>query len=88
MNQVGHLSIVQGGDNASITQTHNVVFSKPFTTVPKVATSLSKIDFHADRNLRIVASTSNITKTGFTVKLHKWSNTWIAASTVTWIAHE
>ena len=77
-----------GGNTASITQTHNVVFSKPFTTVPKVATSLSKIDFYADRNLRIIASAINITKTGFTVKIFKWDNTWITASTVTWIAHE
>ena len=56
-----------GSRTETVIKTQTIAFSKPFTSTPKIITSLAKIDSAHNKNLRLHAYATNISKTGFTV---------------------
>lgn len=66
-----------------------VVFKKPFSSPPKVTTSVSSMDANTpSANIRYTISAENVTNEGCDIKLVTWGDTMIYNVGVSWIAVE
>ncbi len=73
------------GDRIYIQQ---VNFTKPFSTLPQVLTSLSGFDATSDdaRTVRVHVSATRITKSGFALRMKTWGDGRVGAMWGNWIA--
>jgi hypothetical protein len=62
-----------------------VVFSETFTAAPRVMISIIKIDV-GNNIIRLLVSTENITKNGFTIRFKTWRDSRLYDTSVSWIA--
>ncbi|KAI9791552.1 MAG: hypothetical protein M1833_001508 [Piccolia ochrophora] len=63
-----------------------ITFTKTFPNPPKVVVWLSGFDLGKDGNYRLKAEASDITRTGFTLKLETWGDTVLTSAEAAWIA--
>jgi hypothetical protein len=64
-----------------------VKFQHPFKSTPKVVAFLNDFDLSEDSIPRISTNISNITTSGFDLKIMSWYGTKLGSAGVTWIAH-
>ncbi|XP_028412127.1 uncharacterized protein LOC114534853 [Dendronephthya gigantea] len=63
-----------------------VKFEKPFPEIPKVIISLTMLDTHKDRNVRIRVLAQKVTKEGFEAVFRPWDDSVIFQLGVSWMA--
>jgi len=64
-----------------------IIFSNAYRSPPKVVVSFHSLDTSVGTNCRVKTYTTDITRTGFKLRIDSWGNTEIYAAGVTWIAH-
>lgn len=82
-----YLRLNCGGGGAG-TKTQKVIFSTPFTNIPKVYVSLKTIDYCNDgKGLRVTCAAQSITKEGFEVVISTWADTQMWGAAAAWVAY-
>lgn len=83
--QYGRAETAHGGSLASTKS--DIYFPYAYPTTPKVVVWLSKIDMQHSRRWCIGTSTSNITKTGFTIHIDTWGGHLLGSAQAMWVAY-
>jgi|GEM_PF-1529069 len=84
-NQEGFSLNTGKGDRVYI---ETVAFDKGFTAPPKVHVFLSGVDAKGDETgtVRVHVSASKVTKTGFTLRVKTWGESFVGSAWGTWMA--
>lgn len=64
-----------------------IPFNPPYSKPPKIIVWIRFLDMAGGRNLRIVASYSDVTNAGFLARLDTWSDSVLYSAGLSWIAH-
>ncbi len=62
-----------------------VVFKSPYSLAPAVAIGLTELDMGNNANIRIAASSADVSTTGFTVSLNAWADSVLYSAECTWL---
>lgn len=65
----------------------NVIFSRQYTTAPRVVVWLSQIDMRRDRNWRVKAYATQVTATGFTLHIDTWGDSELHTAAASWVSY-
>lgn len=74
-------------NNPQLTQSARINFAKPFSSPPKVVTSLQELDMDRSRTWRIRVYATDVDTHGFTVHADSWANSILYSAGVTWLAY-
>ncbi|KAF7561935.1 hypothetical protein G7046_g2230 [Stylonectria norvegica] len=87
--QVGEFSTLEDHpwQNPQQKTSRNIQFKRSYSAPPKVVVWLNQLDMASGKNWRINATTTAVTKAGFTLNLDTWSDTALYAATAAWIAY-
>lgn len=66
--------------------TQSVTFQTPFEEKPNVTYGLYLLDTGYTKNTRVSTNITNVTKTGFQVKLNTWADTELYGARISWMA--
>jgi hypothetical protein len=64
-----------------------VEFKESFSVPPTVVASLSKIDVHKDKNLRVAVRALHVDARKFVIEFRTWGDTFVHAAQASWIAY-
>lgn len=67
--------------------TRKVDFSRPYAKKPEVVVWLSSIELHRDRNWRVKAYVTDVTKNGFTIHVDTSGNSQLNMAVVSWVSY-
>ncbi|XP_046854825.1 uncharacterized protein LOC124447571 [Xenia sp. Carnegie-2017] len=65
---------------------HHITFKKPFTKIPSVIVSISKLDIGNRKNTRLNTQAQGVSRKGFTLKVNTWYDTIFWGYSASWIA--
>lgn len=65
----------------------NVIFSRPYTTPPRVVVWLSSIDMGYDHDWRVKAYATHVTAEGFTIHIDTWGDSELHTAAASWVAY-
>lgn len=63
-----------------------IVFQTPLIGTPIIQANLAAIDSDATPNLRVELLVTNVTSTGFTLRIHAWADTRLFRVRANWLA--
>ena len=73
-------------NNGDRNMTLEIKFDKPFQKKPHILLSISQLDADKDSNIRYEAEALSISKDGFTLQVHTWSDSRIFSISGYWLA--
>jgi hypothetical protein len=68
------------------TMTIDIDFETPFTEKPQIFLSVSQIDSDKESNLRYNVEAISVSRDGFTLKVHTWSDSKLFSISGYWLA--
>ncbi|KAG0128486.1 hypothetical protein HOY82DRAFT_592817 [Tuber indicum] len=74
-----------GRDTHSLETSQIIPFAKPFVSSPKLPFGLNYFDISTHTNIRVAATTSDITKESFKVSINSWGDTHLVSAGISWL---
>eukprot|EP01041_Mallomonas_annulata_P009981 gene9981-20756_t len=86
LNQMGILSVMFDSDILIKSERSRISFDLPFTEIPSVRVSLSKLETNTERNTTVRAKVENITTRGCEIIVESWNDSQTWNVDVCWLA--